>query len=101
MLFTEPLFLFIFLPALLGLYFCAPRRARNFLLLVASLLFYAWGERTYVAILLFSIVLNYVGGLLISQATAGGRRRRLLLVASLAGNLLLLTTFKYAGFLTV
>jgi alginate O-acetyltransferase complex protein AlgI len=100
MLFTEPLFLFIFLPALLGLYFCAPRGARNFLLLAASLLFYAWGERTYVAILLFSIVLNYVGGLMISRAPAGGRRRRLLLVASLAGNLLLLMTFKYAGFLT-
>jgi alginate O-acetyltransferase complex protein AlgI len=100
MLFTEPLFLFIFLPALLGLYFSSPRGARNFLLLAASLVFYAWGERTYVAILLFSIVLNYLSGLAIGQAPAKGRRRRLLLVAALAGNLLLLIAFKYAGFLT-
>ncbi|HYY55776.1 MAG TPA: MBOAT family O-acyltransferase [Pyrinomonadaceae bacterium] len=98
MLFTEPLFLFLFLPALLALYFISPKPARNILLLFASLLFYAWGERTYVAILLFSIVLNYLGGLAVGR-TEARERRRLLLIAALAGNLLLLIVFKYARFL--
>ena len=98
MQFTEPLFLFLFLPALFGLYFSSPRWARNVLLLGASLLFYAWGERTYVAVLLFSILLNYLCGLAIGHARAQGRRRRLLL-AGITGNLLLLITFKYARFL--
>jgi alginate O-acetyltransferase complex protein AlgI len=99
MLFTEPLFLFIFLPAILGLYFCSPRRARNVLLVLASLLFYAWGERTYVAVLLFSILLNYLGGLAVGHAKAGSSRRRWLLWMGIGGNLLLLITFKYARFL--
>lgn len=99
MLFTEPLFLFVFLPALLGLYLCSPKVARNFLLLCASLLFYAWGERRYVVILLFSILLNYLCGLVIGHAQAGSRRRRLLLITGIAANLLLLITFKYARFL--
>lgn len=98
MLFTEPLFLFLFLPALLGLYFVSPKWSRNFLLLCASLLFYAWGERTYVVVLLFSIFLNYIFGLLIGRA-GEARGRRLLLLGGISGNLLLLITFKYARFL--
>jgi alginate O-acetyltransferase complex protein AlgI len=99
MLFTEPLFLFLFLPAVLGLYFAAPKRLRNPLLLGASLLFYAWGERKYVVVLLASVLLNYLCGLAIDNARASVRRRLLVAVGT-AGNLLLLITFKYAGFLT-
>ncbi|HKR01924.1 MAG TPA: hypothetical protein VJT09_14685, partial [Pyrinomonadaceae bacterium] len=98
MLFTEPLFLFLFLPLVLGLYFCSPKSWRNYLLLTASLLFYAWGEKLYVALLLVSILLNYAGALMI-DASAQPRRRRLFVVLSVAGNLLLLCAFKYTSFL--
>ncbi|HEV2915709.1 MAG TPA: MBOAT family O-acyltransferase [Pyrinomonadaceae bacterium] len=98
MLFTEPLFIFLFLPALLGLYRVSPTWARNFLLLCASLLFYAWGERIYTAVLIFSILLNYLCGLAIGNASAAGRRR-LLLWGAVTGNLLVLIAFKYARFL--
>jgi alginate O-acetyltransferase complex protein AlgI len=99
MLFTEPLFLFLFLPAVLGLYFISPKWLRNPLLLGASLLFYAWGERRYVVVLLASVLLNYLCGLAIDNAQTP-RRRRLSVAAGTVGNLLLLITFKYARFLT-
>ena len=62
MVFSSAIFLFFFLPIVLGLYFLAPPRARNLLLLVASLWFYAWGETAYVALILASGVMNYAFG---------------------------------------
>ena len=99
MLFPSTVFLFIFLPALLILYYAAPNRARNTILLLASLLFYAWGETIYVALMLASIAANYGLGLLIS-AGAGRARKRWLLIA-IAANLASLAWFKYATFLAV
>lgn len=99
MLFTEPLFLFLFLPAVLGLYFISPKWLRNPLLLGASLLFYAWGERRYVVVLLFSVLLNYLCGLAIDGSHTPQSRRRFVIIGT-AGNLVLLITFKYARFLT-
>ncbi|MDT5060997.1 MAG: alginate O-acetyltransferase complex protein AlgI [Acidobacteriota bacterium] len=98
MLFTEPLFLFLFLPVLLGVYFTSPRFVRNWVLLGASLFFYASGEKKYVVVLLVSILLNYVAGLLIDRASEM-KRRRLILSLGMTGNLLLLGLFKYVGFL--
>lgn len=98
MLFTEPLFLFLFLPILLGLYFISPKRARNFILLCASLIFYAFGETFYLSILLLSILINYVSGLAIDRAREP-RGRSIILWLGITGNLLLLGTFKYAVFL--
>src|SRR5439155_8847555 len=62
MLFTSPVLLFLFLPLVLGAYSLLGRRARNGFLLVASLLFYAWGEGTFVLVLCGSIAANYVFG---------------------------------------
>src|SRR5208283_4784348 len=59
MVFSSPVFLFLFLPLVLALCLPAPPRLRNLLLLTASLIFYAWGERTYIAILLVSIATKY------------------------------------------
>ena len=59
MLFTEPAFLFCFLPVLIGLYFAAPKVARNLLLLAASLLFYAKGGGYFTYLLIVSVVFNY------------------------------------------
>lgn len=97
MLFTEPLFLFLFLPALLALYFGSPKVVRNPLLLCASLLFYAWGEGLFILVLLLSILLNYFFGLAIGRSDSAGRRRCSLWLG-VACNLLLLAVFKYTGF---
>ena len=52
MVFSSPLFLLLFLPLTLGAYYCVPRRARNGVLLAASLLFYAWGELRYLPLVI-------------------------------------------------
>jgi alginate O-acetyltransferase complex protein AlgI len=98
MLFTEPAFLFLFLPLLLAIYFISPKRWRNLILIGASLVFYAVGERVYLGVLLLSILLNYSGALAVSRAQ-GRRARRLALGVSVASNLALLVVFKYADFL--
>jgi alginate O-acetyltransferase complex protein AlgI len=65
MLFNSVSFLYFFLPVFLLAYFCLPYR--NFVLLLGSLLFYAWGELDYVALLLLSIAINYGFGLLVAS----------------------------------
>lgn len=97
MVFSEPIFLFIFLPLTLALYFISGRGARNIVLLLMSLFFYAWGEKIYVLVLLGSIAVNYGFGLLISGAL--GRRRLVALWGGVFANLALLGYFKYTGFL--
>jgi alginate O-acetyltransferase complex protein AlgI len=97
MLFSSAIFLYLFLPLLLAVYFLLPCRVRNLLLLLASLEFYLWGENTYIWVLLVSIALNYLMGLGMSQAKEN-RRRRLLLFVAVAVNLSLLGFFKYADF---
>jgi alginate O-acetyltransferase complex protein AlgI len=98
MVFSTALFLFCFLPLLLAGYFLTPHRLRNRLLLAASLVFYAKGERKYVAVLLASIALNYLLGLLLGRLESA-RGRRLAVTAAVAVNLGLLAAFKYADFL--
>lgn len=101
MVFASPVFLFVFLPLTLLGYFTVQGKLRNIFLLLASLFFYAWGETTFVFVMLFSIVLNYLFGILVAQGLqtqrAGGRR--LALAAGVTINLLILGYFKYANFL--
>jgi alginate O-acetyltransferase complex protein AlgI len=98
MVFSSPLFLFVFLPAVLALYFAAPSGARNLVLVVASLIFYTWAEPTFALVMLGSIVLNYALGLLLAHARDG--RRRLTIAVAVAVNIGILAVFKYLGFLT-
>jgi alginate O-acetyltransferase complex protein AlgI len=98
MVFSSVSFLFGFLPLVLAAYWLAPRRARNGLLLAASLFFYAWGEVFYVGVMLASIAMNYAFGLWVDGARGGRGERRAIMVAVIA-NLALLGWFKYAGFL--
>jgi len=98
MLFTEPAFLYYFLPLVLAAYFATPRRAWNGLLLLSSLVFYAWGEGKYVAVMLTSIGMNYAFGLGIGRLASEGPRRSAL-ATGVAANLLMLVAFKYSGFL--
>jgi len=99
MLFSSPIFLFAFLPIFLALYLALPSlRLRNALLLLGSLLFYAWGEQAYVLILLACVGFNYVGGLWIDRARGRASSKRIVM-AAVGLNLLLLGFFKYANFL--
>lgn len=99
MVFSSILFLYLFLPLTLLAYFLAGPRLRNTVLLLASLLFYAWGEMGYVLLMLFSIVANWGVGLMIEQARQQGRSGKPVLAAGIAINLLPLAFFKYGNFL--
>ena len=95
--FSSLIFLYAFLPGTLLLYFLVPRKCKNFILLLASLTFYAWGEPKYLLLILLSILLGYGTGLGIHRFR-GRFWSRLFLLASVSGSLGLLAWFKYADF---
>ncbi len=99
MVFSSAVFLWLFLPVVLICYFISPKKIKNILLLLASLLFYAWGEPKYVILMVFSIAVNYISGLLIDKADGNKRLRLFLLTSSLSVSLLMLCYFKYFDFL--
>lgn len=68
MVFSSITFLYYFLPILLLIYFIVPFKFKNLVLLIFSLLFYFYGEPTYIWILLLSIIINYIGGLVIGKS---------------------------------
>ena len=72
MLFSSLVFLFTFLPITLLVYYLVPRKVKNVVLLIASLIFYAWGEPVYIFLMLISILFNYFCGMDI--ALKAGRR---------------------------
>jgi len=92
MVFSSPIFLFFFLPALIVLYFSTPKQFKNSLLLLASLLFYAWGEGFYVALMLVSISINYLLGRLIGRE----KYSRQFLSLGVILNLSILVSYKYS-----
>ncbi len=108
MVFSDLFFLFVFIPAFILCYFVAGRVdklltrdakslvCRNSVLVVFSLVFYAWGEPVYVFLMLGCVLMNYLAGLWIAKADG---HRKLALAVGLVGNLAVLGTFKYAGFL--
>ena len=107
MVFSDPLFIFAFLPIFLLVYSVVDRRFTNIYVFFASLLFYMWGEKKFVWVLLLSIILNYSVGVAISEAkfrdADAPKRHSLgvaLLVAGIVADLALLIYFKYIGFFT-
>lgn len=98
MVFSSLLFLFIFLPIFLIVYYVAPRGLRNFILFIASLIFYAWGEPIYVSIMIFSTVLDYTVGRVIHHYREHKYIPKVALGVSIVGNLGMLAFFKYANF---
>ena len=100
MVFSSFVFLLAFLPIVLLMYYLCPARLRNLVLLVFSLVFYAWGEPVYVLIMLFSIVFDYANGRLIEHfknKNCPGKAKAALIV-DLCGNLAILGFFKYTDF---
>jgi alginate O-acetyltransferase complex protein AlgI len=97
MVFASPVFLLLFLPLVVVAYAVAPATARNAVLLMASLLFYMWGEGWFVALVVASVLVNWGFGIAIGGAADPLARRRWL-TAAVTINLLVLAVFKYANF---
>ncbi|GMO36529.1 MAG: MBOAT family protein [Termitinemataceae bacterium] len=99
MLFSSITFLVLFLPiVLLVYYYCPIIKAKNYILLLTSLIFYAWGEPKYVLVMLLSIAINYRMGLWIGETSYTVSKRKIILAIAITVNLLLLFYFKYLGF---
>ena len=99
MLFNSEIFLFLFLPIVLVLYLITPRPRRNSLLLIVSLIFYAWGGIKMIVLILASILLNYIIGIGIENFK-GKKRARQVLAFGIISNIGLLCVFKYLNFFT-
>jgi alginate O-acetyltransferase complex protein AlgI len=95
--FASPIFIFFFLPLTLAAYWLVPRPGKNAVLLVASLVFYIWGEGLFVALVIASVLANWWFGLAIGS-TGNAVARKRWLVAGVAANLATLAVFKYANF---
>ena len=96
MVFSSLMFLFLFLPVVLILYYTLSDKFKNYILLLASIFFYAWGEPVYIYLMLASIVMNYVFGIKVSSGAC--KRKKLWLVISIISNLGVLIIFKYTNF---
>lgn len=95
MVFSSLTFLFAFLPIVVLAYYIVPVKAKNIILLIASLVFYAWGEPVYVLLMLYEIVLNYIFGIFLDRAQ---KHRKYILIFAIIMDLGILFFFKYYGF---
>lgn len=93
MLFSSSIFLFLFLPIVLLLYYLSPDKLKNFILLITSLFFYTWGEKAMVLVMLLTIIVDFIAAQLIDQG-----KRKFGLLLSIFSNLALLGFFKYFNF---
>ena len=101
MVFSSIPFLYYFLPCVLLAYFLIPKNAKNIVLLLASLLFYAWGEPMYVFLMLLSVGIGYVSGLALEKSRNGkfnGMKSKTVLMISIAIFLGIFVYFKYTDF---
>ena len=103
MIFSSIFFIFVFLPVTLVLYYLAPYRLKNLILLLCSLVFYGWGEPIYIFLMMFSIVFNYLSGVELEQRRKqqDERKLRICFWSTVAVNLAILGFFKYYGFFVV
>ncbi len=97
MLFSSIPFLYYFLPSVLILYFLVPKKLKNTVLLISSLVFYGWGEPKYLILMVASIIIGYVSGLLI-EATTEKSKKRAIMIFNVAINICFLGFFKYSDF---
>ena len=98
MVFSSIFFLFYFLPITLLIYYIVPRKFKNTVLFIASLIFYGWGEPIYITIMIFSTIVDYSHGILIEKYRYNRQRAKLILLSSIVINLGLLCFFKYTDF---
>lgn len=92
MVFSSFVFLLIFLPIVLLVYNIMPKKTKNYVLLVFSLLFYAWGEHLYVFLMIFSILIAYIAGLFVNKYLIEGQKKKAKIITAV-------TTGFYVGML--
>ncbi len=97
MLFSSMIFLWMFIPVVGAAYFLVGERYKNYLLLIASLFFYGWGEPEYILLMVISIMFNYAVGVFIEGANTPFMQK-LGIVIGVAVNVGTLAVFKYLGF---
>ena len=95
MLFSSLVFLYVFLPTVLVVYYLLQKKLRNSFLLIASIVFYAWGGVSYTAVMLMSMIFNYSFG----RAIYFLEKKKLILIIGIVFNVLMLGIFKYADFI--
>ena len=95
MLFSSMSFVFLFLPVVCAIYLCAKKELHNAILLAASIIFYAWGEPKYLAIMLLTIIINYSGAIALNKYP---KYRKFLLLLTIIADLGFLFYFKYFNF---
>lgn len=95
MVFSSMIFLWLFLPIVLVLYFISNNKFKNIILLISSLIFYAWGEPKYIILMIISVLINYVYGILIDKYRKYDKK---ILFLAIITNLGLLGYFKYFNF---
>ena len=98
MLFSSLLFIFFFLPIFLLIYYLVPFKFKNFILLIFSLIFYAWGEPKYILLLILVTLLNYICGLIIDKNDNKKIRKSVMIICVIL-NIALLGFFKYTNFI--
>lgn len=96
MLFSSMTFIYVFMPIVCISYLLIKQELKNYLLLIASIIFYAWGEPRYLAIMIITILVNYYGAILLSKYRS---KAKLILAATIVVDLAFLIYFKYFNFI--
>lgn len=99
MVFSSMIFMFLFLPIVLLLYYSASHKMRNVILAISGVFFYAWGEPVYVLMMLLTIVVDFFCGLLLSKFDDNKKARLGILIATIVINLGFFVVFKYSSFI--
>ncbi len=98
MLFTTPIFLFIFLPLTLFLYFIVEKKNKNLVLFIMSIIFYSWGGAKYLILILTLIVINYFSGIYIDKQKENKKNKKIIFIATILIDIGVLVFFKYLNF---
>ncbi|MBR1731770.1 MAG: MBOAT family protein, partial [Ruminococcus sp.] len=100
MVFSSLIFLFMYMPVTLLIYYIVPRKARNLFLFFINLVFYGWGEPTLVLLMLISIVINYAGGYFVEKLKPDKSKAKIPLIITAILDIGILAFFKYGGMIT-
>ena len=98
MVFSSIAFLFYFLPALIIIYYVAPQKLKNGVMILASMVFFAWGEIRFIPVMLALSVVDFICGRLMDRFEENSSKRRLFLLIDIGANLAVLFFFKYTNF---